>query len=362
VKLLAAASEMPSKSVASRVICTAPSTSAAQQGETPVVLILGWWGAKDRAVSRFAQLYADRGYAVCQFIALGNESFGSPPVKKKVAQSVLNEVSRRCQSNDFSSAAPEVDAGSAVWRKDKPPPIVVHIMSNNGAMMYLAMLQCAREEHGWLLQGLRGVVYDCSPGHLSAFTGMRAFLATRPPLALKLAFVGFPLMVGLGLLALVFWLGRGRPLTTGAGVTAVALLAAFSERYRTEKYIQELASDPSDCPQLFLYSKGDVLIPDTVIEDLAARRSAKGVQVLKKKWITSGHMELLRDNGAEYAETLFAFLSSLGNRARAQTTGGQLSPHPPPAQNLSGFLASVGSPVGKTKSMPAKIHSSLEEP
>merc|ERR1740121_682417 len=154
------------------------------------------------------------------------------------------------------------------------------------------------------MSGLRGVVYDCAPGQLSAYTGIRAFLATRPPFALKLAFVGAPLTVGLGSVLLALWLGRRRLGTTVARMSALALLAALVDRWRTERYVRELAADSSECPQLFLYSKCDVLVSDVTVEDLICRRRARGVQVLTKKWESAGHMELLREDAAEYAGTL----------------------------------------------------------
>ena len=57
--------------VAERIVFT-----AARREQSPIVVLLGWWGASERALSKFAKMYTDRGHAVCQFTAHAFEAFG----------------------------------------------------------------------------------------------------------------------------------------------------------------------------------------------------------------------------------------------------------------------------------------------
>lgn len=290
-----------SGAVAQRVFCTPPQGEA-RRDPAPLALVLGWWGAKDRAVAHFSRLYADRGFAVCQFTASGGESLVGEVAAAKVAEAVLSEVSRRWRCDDFS-----IDGAANVMKKDKPPPIVVHIMSNNGAHVYKAMLRLAARDHGWLLQGMRGVVYDCAPGSMSAGTFLRAFFAGRPPTAVKVCVFAVPLL----LLALVLWLGRQHLVITIAVLLACFLCAAWRQHAFTEKYIEELASDPSTCPMLAMYSRADDLVYAEVVEDFVARRRARGINVSTHMWLTAAHVGLLLHDAKEYTEALDMFLASL---------------------------------------------------
>lgn len=301
-----------SQSVASRVVCTLPLGGAVQEGDTPVAIVLGWWGSKDRAVARFSHIYARHGFAVCHFIAYGSESFGGPRAQSQVAAALLDEVHRKWQSGDLGSGKlpGEASQPTTAKRKGTPKCIVVHVMSNNGAMIYAAMLRCVGKQHSWLLQGLRGVVFDCAPGKLSVRIGIKAFLASRPPLMVRLTILSLPGAVILWLL-LALQHGRRWPRAAVAGLLALALATTARSRMRTERYIQELASDPSSCPQLFLYSQADALVPPRVVDDLIGRRRARGVHVQSRKWSSASHMDLLRDEPVEYADVLGRFVSNL---------------------------------------------------
>lgn len=253
---------------------------------------------------------------MCQFTAYGSEAYSARKAQT-VAAELLTEVERRWRCGDFISpvsAAGEPitpvtgTSSSSLERAEEPPRIVVHIMSNNGAHIYAAILHHARQDHSWLLQGLRGIVYDCSPGSLSASIFTRAFLANKPPIALRMLVLGSPL----ALLLLALWTGRRHFLPTFAGLVALFLLATRAQQVWTERYIQELASDPSTCPLLCLYTQADDLVPAAVIEDFAARRRARGVQVSTRRWESTAHMALLKENHKEYSEALGKFLGSLG--------------------------------------------------
>lgn len=258
-----------------------------------MVVMLGWWGSSDNAVSKFAQCYVDRGIPVLRFTALSSENFTTELRRRRVADALLGEIDRIC--------ADGVGRGGNGQLR-----LVFHLMSNNGALMYLSVLDCAREDcrFQWVLPAIKGTVYDCAPGDLTPGLFVKAVLAMKPPLSLRLALLAPPL----GAVTLMAWAlrcGRGR---LAAVVLTAAVVFSMRSNAHNTSYHAKIAADPTTCPQLFLYSANDVLVTRGVVESMLERRRARGVAVMSRCFAGLAHMELLRGGRSEYEQALDEFL------------------------------------------------------
>ena len=65
------------------------------------------------------------------------------------------------------------------------------------------------------------------------------------------------------------------------------------------------------CPQLFLYSAGDALMPTADIEAFMQQQAARGAAVSSRIWQDAPHCEILRCHKQEYEETARAFVTAL---------------------------------------------------
>mmetsp|Transcript_101202 Transcript_101202/g.325134 ORF Transcript_101202/g.325134 Transcript_101202/m.325134 type:complete len:300 (-) Transcript_101202:61-960(-) len=292
------ASSSDAASVARRAVFAQPlpgaADGAAAAPKALVVVLLGWWGSTDNALSKFAQLYLDRGISVLRFTAHGGETFRGADRRSSVAAALLDEVER-----------------TSCVAGGEHPQLLFHMMSNNGASLYTSMMECAQQrgKYQWVIGATRGVVYDCAPGNLTLPVFVKAFLATRPPLSLRLGLLVPPS----ALLLLLLWAVRRWPVRAALALLAVggSLWRGGSNNYN-EEYHHKLASDPTTCPQLFLYSSGDALVSHEAVECLIEQRRRRSVEVMAQRFEGVPHMELLRHRRPEYEEALDKYLQLLG--------------------------------------------------
>eukprot|EP00933_Yihiella_yeosuensis_P064342 TRINITY_DN6769_c0_g1_i2.p1 TRINITY_DN6769_c0_g1~~TRINITY_DN6769_c0_g1_i2.p1 ORF type:complete len:324 (+),score=36.01 TRINITY_DN6769_c0_g1_i2:72-974(+) len=266
-----------------------------------VVILIGWWGATERSVQKFAKVYADYGLTVCQFIPYGSETFLGAAKRRAVASALLDEIRHRCD---------EIMQGGTDGNQFQPQPsLIFHVMSNNGATLYTSILECSENDqrHQWVSKATSGTVFDCAPGDLTFPIFFKAFLAGRPPLSVRLPLFG----AGIGLSLATLYASLRQPISIGFPLLCFIFYTLSKADQFNRCYHEKLASDPSRCPQLFLYSTKDALVGYGVIEWLIARRRKCGVDVSVKRWNDVPHMALLRDRPSEYEEALRKYISSL---------------------------------------------------
>ena len=63
------------------------------------------------------------------------------------------------------------------------------------------------------------------------------------------------------------------------------------------------------CPQLYLYSEADPLVPPADVERYMAIQASRGVDVSSFRWKDSGHCEHFRRHPHDYAYQISAFVS-----------------------------------------------------
>ena len=65
------------------------------------------------------------------------------------------------------------------------------------------------------------------------------------------------------------------------------------------------------CPQLYLYSSSDALIPSQEVERFMSMQRQRGVELYSKMWEDSPHCEHFRLHPEEYTDQLLQFLKRI---------------------------------------------------
>eukprot|EP00756_Hemistasia_phaeocysticola_P002613 Hpha_TRINITY_DN1177_c0_g1::TRINITY_DN1177_c0_g1_i1::g.113078::m.113078 len=266
-----------------------------------LAIVLGWWGSTPRHVKKFTDLYAARGYSTTQYIASTAVFIGGPPAHDAAAEAFLATV---CDKS------PPEDCGD----------VVVHMLSNNGTSVWLAMQRVARRNprYKFILSRLKAVIVDSAPGSLSLRPGIGAWLANRPPLSAKLGACG----VASGALAYVVGqLRKGmrrRPQrTTVVAVLVLGVTMLLHSMMNRTYHGACIYDDLVAVPHLYLYSREDDLVDFRVVERIAEGRRQRckdkgscASAVVTHEFQGSAHVAHLRSFPEQYGEVLTSFLTN----------------------------------------------------
>jgi pimeloyl-ACP methyl ester carboxylesterase len=237
-----------------------------------VILLLGWLGCEDRFLSKYSKIYEEDGHITIRLIA--------SPVrimmlsKRRLAEDViilLNSI--------FNNEAP--DAG-----------LVIHAFSNGGSLIYEELansMSAPGPGRASLRARLRGIIFDSTPARLTFPTAWRALSAAVPSLLLRV-----PIMFGM----LIF-----------NAAQFLLLDLPFRRPSRPALFWNTLADDPAACPQLFIYSPADAIVPCADVEAMLRARTARGVAAAALRLDGSPHVGHLRTHPAEYAAAVRRLLA-----------------------------------------------------
>lgn len=174
-------------------------------------------------------------------------------------------------------------------------PLLIHLFSNAGAIMYLNMLDLLQEPDCGLANQVKivGVVWDSAPGKPRISSGKRAYLYQMPHVTgILRSVIGFVFVVILVIISL--WNN---------------LLSLFSWR-PSPNFFKRLKQRKVVCPQLFLYSKCDDLIYYKDIEEMIACLKVSGCPVTTLSWEDSPHVQHLRHHADSYTKQCVHFIQS----------------------------------------------------
>ena len=291
--------------------------------EIPVIVVLaGWMGCRDRALSKYARWYADE-FGLDTIATL---RFTAPPMPR----ARLDRIA--AQLLDLLAQHPNRSAR-----------IVFHSFSNGGMIPYLALV---RALHGTprfasaLRSRVRCSVFDSCPalyssdwaavagGFNAAWTALDG---NTPARALLAAACAAPALGFAWACARAWAAGRRRRLLLLGGAGAAGALLVRAARTRFQAMNERC---PSRVPELYLYSRDDPLTNAGLVADLAATRKRLGVDVREKSWDRSGHVAHFLHHAEEYRREVSRFV-------RAHALGGRgLSPAASPADE--GYLRVSG--------------------
>jgi pimeloyl-ACP methyl ester carboxylesterase len=249
--------------------------------DAPLVLLLGWAGATDRALSKYADILGTWGYPSVRSVQPTHYLFS--PIDWPRRQWTLAML-RLLRSQGLSP----------------PRPIIIYSFSNGGGFVVeqLHLLAETDPDHfGWLRSFAIGYIYDSSPCYMHPHMGPRVIAANQPP-------------------------GLRREMTTTT-LMAMTKLTPLFQADRPNAYWNRMLSAGWDRPSLFLFSSDDPLCDAERLQSLIEEKQRRGQSVRWRRWEESQHCAHLKRHKDEYLECLKSFLDDLNNRP-ANTGGARL--------------------------------------
>ncbi len=176
-------------------------------------------------------------------------------------------------------------------------PIFFHVFSNSGGYIYRYITYILTTDPQFGILQVRGCVTDSAPSQRRILVAAKALMATmRVNMVLKyiIAFLWIIYILTQRLFNFV-----AKPLGMKGNTNTLTMY---------ESYYQCLKNNLCPWPQLFLYSKGDEIVPYYDIEEVIEARKAKGITVFSKCWENSAHVSHLRFHHDEYIKQCYDFM------------------------------------------------------
>lgn len=250
-------------------------------GSEKLVVLLGWGGALQKHLSKIRKFYLAANYAVVSYISPMSCFLQGGLIEKDIDE--LVEIIQQ----EVSQA--------------KDQHFHVHLHSNNGVIVWGALLLALRESAPQIFPSLTGIVFDSAPR-----------MDPKPPgifwQALGFTFPCIPIM-----------LRRNQyihPVWTPAlfvffliKLISLRLLPQATRRFTFAKVREIVLHEmPSWVPQLYIYSKADRLISSNSVEDYILRQKRRGTTITTKVFADTPHVQHYLKQEAEYQDALLAFL------------------------------------------------------
>lgn len=244
------------------------------ESPTPVVILLGWAGCQEKHLAKYSPMYEKKGFITVQVMVPARTLFFQSHKVSDVAHGLLGLLGKN---------------------KICDNPIVFHVFSNGGSMVYMHLIGLLHSQKSRLQQMLsvRGVIFDSAPGKPRMLNAVRAFMSTLHTHPILRYILGFCLLIYM--LVIRFLLAM--------------LPACIKSSYGFKLYTR-VCDDPTECPQLFLYSKADRIIMAEDVEEVVSRRKARGVDVKAVCWEDSAHVAHLRRHPEIYMKTCLDFVDA----------------------------------------------------
>ncbi|XP_058986053.1 transmembrane protein 53 [Musca domestica] len=242
----------------------------------PIVMLLGWAGCQDRYLMKYSKIYEDRGLITVRYTAPVDTLFWKRREMLPIGEKILKLI----YDMNFDSH-----------------PVIFHIFSNGGAYLY-QHISLAIRKHKTPLQ-VRGMILDSAPGERRMLGLYRAVTAIYGKERKKCHCVTAIIIT----------------LTLGIMWFFEETYFAFKSLFRKTEPIQtnpfnDLKNEPNEYPQLFLYSKGDVVIPHTDIENFISYRRQQGVDVSSVCFEDAEHVKIYTKYPTQYIQCVCSFINN----------------------------------------------------
>jgi len=193
------------------------------------------------------------------------------------------------------------DALLLCWCALQENPVFVHAFSNGGCRVYHYLSDLIHNSKQFTPLTLRGAIFDSGPSKVKVFRAFRVYtIISNYPFFIRYFVAAFRFL-WVALILFVFRYARCIP---------------FMHRILPDNdFWTFFCKDPASCPQLYLYSVGDAVIPYSEIDELIAVRRSRGVQVLAQRWDDSAHVSHLVAHRETYVMACLDFLQHCLNVA-----------------------------------------------
>ncbi|KAI6214374.1 hypothetical protein M3Y94_00260600 [Aphelenchoides besseyi] len=242
------------------------------------IYMFGYGGCVDKHLHQYSKLYEDQGCDVSRYIA-----------------PLLNAPSL-ARAHPFAA---EFHANVSEYEKTRP--IVFHLLSMNGCMVFTALWElwdksvAGRE----LKSRVKGIVFDSCPSDCDLSRSAAALSSTAVPASQN------RLDVAMRTGAYAYFYAYFAVQRASAHLQSLIVRPSRFNDYYAYYRLQEL-----DLPknQLFLYSERDSIIDYQHVDRFIEHQKKSGANVRSKRWTTSNHVSHLRQHRDEYQQLCREFL------------------------------------------------------
>lgn len=260
-----------------------------------VVVLLGWLGAKQKHLKRYAEWYTSRGFHAITFTFPMSEVM-SYQVGGKAEQNVELLVNHL-----------------ADWLEEEyGKNLVFHTFSNTGWLTYGAILEKFQKQDPSLVGRIRGCIVDSAPvaapdAQVWA-SGFSAAFLKKHSVATKGNESNIDDLVG----------GKA-VVEPKPAVTETALLLILEKFFevvlniptvnrRLSDVVSVLSTKQPNCPQLYIYSSADRVIPSESVELFIEEQRRAGREVRACNFVSTPHVDHFRNDPKLYTSQLSQFL------------------------------------------------------
>ncbi|PIA35403.1 hypothetical protein AQUCO_03500051v1 [Aquilegia coerulea] len=266
-----------------------------------VVVLLGWLGAKQKHLRRYADWYTSRGYHVITFTF-------------PMAEILSYQVGGKAEEH-IDMLANHL----AGWlEEEEGKNLVFHTFSNTGWLTYGVVLEKFQKQDQSLMGKIRGCIVDSAPVAAPDprvwASGFSAALLKKQSIATK----GSISSNGSGVGVMV---GTQTIMDSIPAVTEAALLVILEKFFgvvlnlpkvnrRLSDVLGLLSVEQPKCPQLYIYSSADRVIPAESVESFIEKQRKSGREVRSCNFVSTPHVDHFRNDPNLYTSQLTDFLEN----------------------------------------------------
>ncbi|XP_043715237.1 transmembrane protein 53-like [Telopea speciosissima] len=262
-----------------------------------VVVLLGWLGAKQKHLKRYADWYTSRGFHAITFTFPMSEIL-SYQIGGKAEEDIELLVNHL-----------------AGWLEEEHGKnLIFHTFSNTGWLTYGVILEKFKNQDPTSMGNIRGCIVDSAPvaapdPQVWASGFSAAFLKKQSIATKGLAHADSGVEVR----------GSAKSEEPKPAVTEAALLVVLEKFFevvlnlpkvnrRLSDVLGLLSSDQPRCPQLYIYSSADRVIPAESVESFIEEQRSAGREVRACNFVSTPHVDHFRNDPNLYTSQLTKFL------------------------------------------------------
>ncbi|XP_057424399.1 uncharacterized protein LOC130717990 [Lotus japonicus] len=264
-----------------------------------VVVMLGWLGARQKHLRKYAEWYTSKGFHVITFTFPMSEILSYQP-GGKAEQNVHMLVDHL-----------------ADWLEgENEKNLVFHTFSNTGWLTYGVMLEQFQKQDPSIMGRIRGCIVDSAPvanpdpevwasGFSAAFLKKNS-VATKGRVFSDES--GIKVSINSDAVA------GPKPAATEAALLLIlkkffeVILYLPTVNRRLSDVLSMLSSKQPSCPQLYMYSSADRVIPADSVESFVEAQRRAGHDVRACNFVSSPHVDHFRNDPKLYTSQLSQFL------------------------------------------------------
>lgn len=269
-----------------------------KQKPSVAVVLLGWLGAEHKHLKKYVDWYTSRGIHAVTFIV---------PMRDLLS----------LRAGDRAEEHVDVLTQNLVqWLKEDASQgnekiVIFHTFSNTGWLTYGAVLERLISQGDDYLDRIKGCVVDSAP---SARPDPQVWASGFSAALLKKNSAATQLLQG-G--CADGWNGRiAYPKPSFRETALLAMLEQFFSIFlqiphvnrRLSDVVSVLANQQPSCPQLYIYSSADAVIPSKSVESFIEEQKKAGHTVSACNFQCSPHVDHFRTYPDKYSEQLTSFL------------------------------------------------------